>query len=533
MATLTLSQTFEGIWPPDSMAGGTITLRQATRMLYTSDAGFAVALRGSGLTYDDDGLPSGGTVTGFTISKNGVTFANLTGTSVDFARAGMQLFGHDDQNGGHVGPDPYNFLQNALRNADLMNGSASNDEFFGTIGNDTINAGAGFDGVGGEDGADVMDGGADWDTLYYDTANYSWSAFRGVNLDAAAGTATDCWGYTDTISNFEGFKDSSYSDTLRGADVDEEFYISRGNDIVDGRGGFDWLNYQESDRWGAHRGVNINLATGVVIDPWKGTDTVANIEGLRGTIFNDTLTGTIGDESFLSGRGVDVVNAGGGQDRLGFWILGDDGFAATGVTVDLTKVKQVINDGYGNAETATGIEDVDGSPLADRLTGNEVSNRLWGGDDNDTLIGGGGEDFLDGGWGNDVISGGTGNNDHIDGGGDNDTLTGNAGNDNFNFGWDLADAGVDTITDFNGTVDLIHIASWWGGGFVDDVLASNQFRSGAGVTTANTATQRVIYNSTTGDLYFDQDGAGGVAAVKFATLSNLAALTFDDIHVMF
>ena len=118
----------------------------------------------------------------------------------------------------------------------------------------------------------------------------------------------------------------------------------------------------------------------------------------------------------------------------------------------------------------------------------------------------------------------------MSGGGDNDTMTGNSGEDDFNFNWDLADSGVDTITDFEVGIDEIWVASWWGG-LSTEFLVANQFRSGAGVTTANAATQRVIYDTTTGDLYFDADGTGATAAVKFATLTNLAALTFGDFHV--
>jgi serralysin len=531
MATLALSTSFDGIWPPDALAGGVISLRLGTQMTYVSDAGFTVTLLGTGLTYDEAGNPSGGTVTGFTIVKDSVTFASLSGASVDFARSGMLLLGFDEQNGGHRGPDPYAFIQNSLRGNDLITGSSGWDDLRGGIGNDTINAGAGDDYVVDEGGNDVMNGGDGWDTLTYDEANWRWESFRGVNLDAVSGIAVDCWGFTDHFSNFEMFKDSLYSDTLKGSDADEEFVINRGNDVVDGRSGFDWVNFEESERWGAERGVNVNLATGVVIDPWKGTDTLANVEGLRGTILNDRLIGSGRDETFLGGRGIDTIDGAGGVDRIGFWLVGNNDDGGHGVTVNLTKVKEVVDDGYGNAENADRIEDVDGSRFADRITGNDGRNFLWGDDGNDTLIGGGGGDDLGGGWANDVLLGGLGN-DSIGGGGDNDTMTGNAGADQFFFGWDLVDAGVDTITDMQAGLETIWIGSWWGGGLTLQDLAANQFRSGAGVTTANSATQRVIYNTTTGDLYFDADGSGGAAAVKFAIVSNHAALTFSDIQVM-
>lgn len=533
MATLTLSESFDGIWPPDAMAGGVITLRQGIRMTYTSAEGFTVTLRGTDLTYDDDGIPSGGTVTGILVVKDGVTFANMVGMTTDFGWAGMQLLGFDRNDGRHQDPDPYNLMRNALRGDDLITGSDGWDDIRSGSGNDTINAGADGDYVGDEAGDDVMDGGDGWDTLSFDEAGYSWSAYRGVLLDAVTGTAIDSWGGTNTFVNFERFKDTQFSDTLKGSDAEEQFVINRGNDSVDGRGGFDRVDYSEADRWGAHRGINVNLTTGIAIDSWKGTDTLTGIEGIRGTMFNDTVIGSARDESFGGGRGLDNLNGGGGEDWLEFWDVGDHNDNGHGITVNLGANKEVTDDGYGNTENADNFENIGGGLLNDKLTGSTGSNRIDGNDGNDTISGGGGEDFLDGGWGNDVISGGVGNNDHISGGGGNDRLTGDGGNDNFNFVWDLANSGVDTITDFAHGADRIYVASWWGGGFTVEDLVATQFRSGAGVTTANSATQRVIYNTTTGDLYFDIDGVGGVAAVRFAVLSNHAALTFDDIHIQF
>ena len=534
MATLTHSHSFDGIWAPDALVGGTILTRTATSMTYVSDAGYTVTIRGTGLTYDDDGIPSGGTLTRFTVVKDGQTFLTLTGASVDFARAGMLLFGYDSQDGGHYGPDATNFLQNALRGDDLISGSDQHDELIGTKGNDTILGGGDSDGIGGEQGDDSMDGGDGWDTLYFDSANFSWESYRGVYLDAAIGTATDCWGDTDTFQNFEHFMDSGYSDTLLGSDTDEYFNITRGNDLVNGRGGSDWVVFDQADRWGGHRGVTVNLDTGIARDSWGGTDTLLNIEGVRGTIFGDRLIGSARDEALEGGAGVDTINGAGGFDVVDFGNVGNGSIAGHGVTIDLSQSVNILDDGYGNAETARNIERFVGSIFGDRLTGDSGVNHFDGLDGNDTIYGGGGEDFLDGNWGNDRIFGGAGSNDHLNGGGGNDTLTGGAGNDNFNFVWDLVATGVDAITDFTVGVDLVWVGSWWGGGLVDQDLIANQFRSGAGVTTANSATQRFIYNTTTGDLYFDADGnETGSAAVRFATLSNLATLTFEDIHIQF
>ena len=56
-------------------------------------------------------------------------------------------------------------------------------------------------------------------------------------------------------------------------------------------------------------------------------------------------------------------------------------------------------------------------------------------------------------------------------------------------------------------------------------LAAGEFLSGAGQTAAVDANDHVIYNTTTGDLYYDADGVGGAAATLFAHLTTPVALT--------
>ena len=95
----------------------------------------------------------------------------------------------------------------------------------------------------------------------------------------------------------------------------------------------------------------------------------------------------------------------------------------------------------------------------------------------------------------------------------------------------MAAQGVDTIVDFQPGIDRLWIDSRWGGGFTVEDLTASQFRSGAGITTANTAAQRLIYNTTTGGLFFDADGVGGADATRIAVLANHAAITFGDIVI--
>jgi Ca2+-binding RTX toxin-like protein len=129
--------------------------------------------------------------------------------------------------------------------------------------------------------------------------------------------------------------------------------------------------------------------------------------------------------------------------------------------------------------------------------------------------------------GKDVILG-TNLGDILSGGLGNDTLTGSDGGDSFLF--NATNEGIDTITDFSVGSDYLLIkGSAFGGGLVSgDTITSAQFIIG---TAATNASQRFIYNSTSGALFFDVDGNGATSAIQFATLNPKLALTFEDIFV--
>jgi hypothetical protein len=100
-------------------------------------------------------------------------------------------------------------------------------------------------------------------------------------------------------------------------------------------------------------------------------------------------------------------------------------------------------------------------------------------------------------------------------------LTGGAGVDYFDFKSVLnGTTNVDTITDFNRADDFIRLdnAVMVGLGATTGALTSAAFVSGAGRTAAADTSDRIIYNTTTGDLYYDADGKGSTAAIKIALI---------------
>ena len=59
----------------------------------------------------------------------------------------------------------------------------------------------------------------------------------------------------------------------------------------------------------------------------------------------------------------------------------------------------------------------------------------------------------------------------------------------------------------------------------DETLAAAAFRNGAAAVDAD---DRIIYNSATGQIFYDSDGVGGAAQILFATVSAGTALTNAD-----
>ncbi len=109
-----------------------------------------------------------------------------------------------------------------------------------------------------------------------------------------------------------------------------------------------------------------------------------------------------------------------------------------------------------------------------------------------------------------------------------DTLQGGTGADSYVFSTTLGGGNVDAINGFNVADDTIVLNNAVFAGLSVGTLAASAFVVGAA---AADASDRIIYNSATGALYFDADGNGAGAAVQFATLAAGLALTNNDFLV--
>jgi Ca2+-binding RTX toxin-like protein len=171
--------------------------------------------------------------------------------------------------------------------------------------------------------------------------------------------------------------------------------------------------------------------------------------------------------------------------------------------------------GHSYAETynvSVGTTGADGAVAFTVSNGTDVSFGLNGGD---TINGGAGDDALVGGQNGDTINGGLGN----------DQLIGGQGGDTFIFNTTLnATTNVDTIFDFDAanTPSSDHIQ-------LDDAIFAGIANSGGSLSTtdfvanaggnATTASQNILFDTTTGNLYYDADGNGAGAKVLVAHIT--------------
>lgn len=264
----------------------------------------------------------------------------------------------------------------------------------GGSGNDAIRGNSAGNRITGGQGNDVIDGGLGVDTLVFSGARNQYT----ITWVGQIGTVTGPDG-TDTITNVEflQFDDMTIAaaptgglvvygdptnDVMNGTEFGDVLGGLAGNDTINGLGGDDLLNggsgndainggdgndvligglgddalnggagTDTADYAGASGGVTVNLATGTASGA-AGNDTLAGIEDILGSTFNDVLTGD-GNANILRGNGgIDTLNGGGGNDTL---IAGAPAEAAAD---DVVKAQGTANAGFGSAVSLNGTFDL-------------------------------------------------------------------------------------------------------------------------------------------------------------------------------
>jgi Ca2+-binding RTX toxin-like protein len=119
------------------------------------------------------------------------------------------------------------------------------------------------------------------------------------------------------------------------------------------------------------------------------------------------------------------------------------------------------------------------------------------------------------------------------GGAGNDLMTGGAGADTFVFNNSPATANIDTIADFvSGTDHIAFSAARFGALGTPGALGAGAFRAAAGANAAQDGDDRLVYNTTTGQLWYDPDGTGAGHVLLVAKLSGKPDLALGDLLII-
>ena len=240
------------------------------------------------------------------------------------------------------------------------------ERVYGTAFDDFLKGGNkdndGLEVFGGLAGADRINGGSGWDVV-----EYYWDRDEGgkggIVADLYFGTIRDGFGNVDKVINIEEIRGTAFSDYFQGSIDDDWFNPFGGNDYINGAVGNDTISYSLDLNRDGRFGISADLGAGYIFDTGGWIDTVASIENVKGSGFDDRILG----------------------DTVGNYL-----------------------DGY------------DGDDVVKGRTGNDA---LYGGGGNDALFGGGGNDWLQGGTGNDVLRGGGGSDRfYFDDGSDEDVI---------------------------------------------------------------------------------------------------------------
>ncbi|KAA1419611.1 calcium-binding protein [Nocardioides humilatus] len=256
---------------------------------------------------------------------------------------------------------PSGDLDNVKSNVEGIEGSAQDDDLFGSRAANTLLGGDGADELHALGGNDVIDGQGGDDFMFGGTGNDTVSyADHTDNVSVALGPGGSGGGdfESDSIDgDIENVIGGSGDDLLTGSDGKNKIFGGFGEDDIQGLGGNDVLDGGEE---------------------------------------NDTIyAGSVAD-------GADKISGGNGVDLIDY----RDRTLSVSVTFD-----GKANDGQASEKDLIDlIENVRGGAGADVITGNEYVNILEGGDGADTISGADNNDFLYGEGGNDFLDGG----DHTD-----------------------------------------------------------------------------------------------------------------------
>lgn len=317
--------------------------------------------------------------------------------------------------------------------ADTITGSAADEVFIASGGNDTIAGGGGHD------------------LLRLDRSQI----YAGARVDVASGSASYVWNGIQhylAVSQIEEFRGSGLgdhftaagsgqsvrfdgrggNDTLLGGNGDDTLLGGSGNDLLNpgnntgidildagaGADTFDFLGVTGDYFQIVHgsmedsQGIVLTLdgaaGTGSIAQGAFGSTTLLGVEfalapglGVEGTARDDRFDALVAEDQYLElrgGRGNDTYDLrGAGSIRLDFRTDTGGTAATAGLAIDLT-TGTVANDGFGGTDRIEAAAEarlqIMGTALADTITGSARNEVFFGLGGNDTIDGGGGHDLV-------------------------------------------------------------------------------------------------------------------------------------------
>ena len=406
---------------------------------------------------------------------------------------------------------------NGTNGSDALIGASLAETLYGYAGNDTLDGGV---------GADTMVGGMGDDVYYVDNSNDVIVELDSQGKDSVVASASYILSSGVDNLTLTGVANLNGAGNALGNMI----IGNSGNNFINGDAGVDtMIGGAGNDTY-----VVDTIGDMIVENASAGNDTVnsyinytltANVESLElygaasingsGNTLNNTIKGNSGNNVIDGGAGADLMIGGLGNDiyvvdNAGDYVYEDVGAGTDGVMASISYMLTANVE----ALTLTGSAAINGF-------GNALNNVINGNSANNFLDGAAGQDSLVGGAGNDTLSGGLGN----------DTLDGGVGADFFVFNTTLSTANIDRIASFSVVDDTIYLAQ----SIFNAFGSVGSISAGAFNTTSATieADDRIIFNRSTGDLFYDADGKGGIAAVQFATLASVAGtLSAQDFIVI-
>ncbi|MCW2274718.1 Ca2+-binding RTX toxin-like protein [Rhodoblastus acidophilus] len=450
------------------------------------------------------------------------------------------------------GQEIESLVANAGSTGLALSGNESNNTITGGGGNDTLNGAAGNDALNGGDGNDVLNGGLGVDAIAGGTGNDTYYVDNvGDTIAEAVGGGTDTVYASISYALLAGqeveylranagatglaLNGNELANTIYGGAGADTLKGGAGNDVLNGLAGADAMAGEAGndtyfvDNAGdivteavgggvdtVYASVSYTLLSGQEIESLLSNAGATGVT-LTGNEFANTLTGGSGIDKLYGGAGNDILSGLAGADAMeggtGNDIYRVDNSSDTVTEAARGGVDTVYASVSYQLQSGQEVENLRANAGATGLTlvGNDLNNAIYGGTGADTLKGAGGTDGLAGGAGA-------------------DSLTGGAGKDSFRFDTALGASNIDTVVDFTIADDSMLLASaiFTQAGPVG-VLGADAFVIGAA---ALDATDRIIYNSTTGAMFYDPDGLGGLAATQFATLSTSLAVTNTSFQVV-